>query len=270
MTSCALSTNHLPVTSRQTTNRLTRYYRVGRITLHTLSGVAIAALIMPVVSKNGRMAIIQWWCKTLLRALNVQVQIHGQTPPTYKTASNNMLVANHISWLDIHAINSILPVRFIAKSDIKTWPVFGYLAKKSQVLFIERGKRQHAPRIVDATSLSLQAGDNVCVFPEGTTTDGTTIMPFKGSVMESALQAKSTVWPIAIRYPRTDGSINTEVAYAGETTLLESIHAVLQQNRAVIELHFLAPIPSHGPAWRPKRRELTQHIETLITEKLKR
>ena len=84
-----------------------------------------------------------------------------------------MFVANHISWSDIHALNSVIPVRFIAKSDIKSWPIFGYLVRKSNTIFVERGKRQEAGRIVDLTKESLSAGDNVCFFPEGTTTDGT-------------------------------------------------------------------------------------------------
>ncbi|MEY3244779.1 MAG: hypothetical protein RJB20_1019 [Pseudomonadota bacterium] len=269
MISSALSNHLLPTTQEANTRRLTRYYRLIRIALHTLSGVAMAALVMPLSSKNGRLAIILWWSKKLLRILNLQVKVYGQTPPTYASARNNLLVANHISWLDIHAINSLLPVRFIAKSDIKSWPVFGYLAKKSQVLFIERGKRQHATRIVELTTQSLKAGDNVCLFPEGTTTDGTCIAPFKGSVMQSALQAKSTIWPIAIRYPRLDGSINTEVAYAGDTTLVESILSVVGLQQAILELHFLQPILFGQEAAQQHRRDLTQHIQQLITKKLK-
>ncbi len=220
-------------------------------------------------NKPSQLRLIRWWCQQLLQALNVRVLVYGKTPPEYKTARNNMLVANHVSWLDIHAINSILPVRFIAKSDIKSWPVFGYLAKKSQVLFIERGKRQHAPRIVDITTRSLKAGDNVCLFPEGTTTDGTRIMPFKGSVMQSALHAESTIWPIALRYPSLDGSINTELAYAGETTLVQSILSVLRQQNPVIELHFLASISSAQLTKTANRRELTGHIHGMLKEKLK-
>jgi len=229
----------------------------------------MAAMAMPLCSKQGRLAIICWWSKTLLRIVNVQMKVYGQTPPTYTSARNNLLIANHISWLDIHAINSVLPVRFIAKSDIKSWPLFGYLAKKSQVLFIERGKRQHATRIVALTTQSLKAGDNVCLFPEGTTTDGTCIAPFKGSVMQSALQANSTIWPIAIRYPRLDGSINTEVAYAGDTTLVESILRVIGQPQVVLELHFLAPISLEPKAAQQHRRDLTGHLQQLIAKQLK-
>jgi 1-acyl-sn-glycerol-3-phosphate acyltransferase len=194
---------------------------------------------------------------------------YGDHPPSYKTASNNMFVANHISWVDIHAINSILPIRFIAKSDIKSWPVFGYLAKKANVLFIERGKQHDAARIVDIVERSLKTGDNLCLFPEGTTTDGTEILPFKGSLIQSAIQAHTTIWPVAIRYPRADGSANTEVAYAGETTLAQSIQQVLLQKNPVIELHFLTPIATVNLADEDKnRRALTHYIQSMISKKL--
>ncbi|MDP3087093.1 MAG: lysophospholipid acyltransferase family protein [Methylotenera sp.] len=180
-----------------------------------------------------------------------------------------MMIANHISWLDIYAINSILPIRFVAKSDIRSWPVIGYLASKANVLFIERGKKHQAARIMDIVALSLKAGDNLCLFPEGTTTDGTAIMPFKGSLIQSAIESQSTIWPVAIRYPRHDGSTNTDLAYAGETTLLQSMKQVLLHKRPVVELHFLTPIYTKELYNEDKdRRTLTLHIQSLIAKKL--
>lgn len=252
------------------TNTLTRYYRISRIVFHTLLGVTTAASVFPLSSKNFKLRLIKWWCQYLLGIFNVRVVIHGHAPPSYQTASNIMFVANHVSWVDIHALNSIIPTRFIAKSDIKNWPVFGYLATKSNVLFISREKRQDAARIVHATNRCLLDGDTLCLFPEGTTTDGTEIKPFKGSLIQAAIHANAVIWPIAIRYPRKDGSINIEVAYAGETTLIESIQQVLFQKQAVVELHFLAPIATAELTNINKdRRKLTQHIEHLIKEKLK-
>jgi 1-acyl-sn-glycerol-3-phosphate acyltransferase len=181
-----------------------------------------------------------------------------------------MFVANHISWIDIHALNSIIPTRFIAKSDIQSWPVFGYLAKKSNVLFISREKRQDAARIVHAANQSLLNGDTLCLFPEGTTTDGTEIKPFKSSIIQGAISANAVIWPIAFRYPRKEGGINTTIAYAGETTLIESIQLVLQQKQVEVELHFLSPIATSELTETDKdRRKLTLRIEQLIKEKLK-
>ncbi len=175
-----------------------------------------------------------------------------------------MFVANHISWSDIHALNSLIPLRFIAKSDIKSWPVFGYLVTKANTLFIDRNKRQDAGRIVEITAESLMAGDNLCFFPEGTTTEGALVLPFKGSVLQAAISANSHVWPVAIRYVNETGGINTEIAYAGETTLIESMQKVLKQKNPVIELHFLEPINSVGQ----NRRDLTQRAYDAIVTRL--
>ena len=259
-----------PIITSARTSRLTRYFRISRIILHTLLGMAVAALAFPLSSKLFKLRLIKWWCKHLLETLNIRLVSHGHLPPPYQTAGNIMFVANHISWIDIHALNSIIPTRFIAKSDIQSWPVFGYLAKKSNVLFISREKRQDAARIVHATNHSLLDGDTLCLFPEGTTTDGTEIKPFKSSIIQGAIHANAVIWPIAFRYPLQDGNVNTEIAYAGETTLIESIQLVLQQKEIVVELHFLAPIAtSELTAIDKDRRKLTSHIERSIKDKLK-
>lgn len=269
----AVSTYTVPSLKKDNihTSRITRVYRISRIIVHTLLGLFTATLAFPIASKHFKLRLIKWWCKHLLGIFNVSVIHYGNRPPSYTTASNNMLIANHVSWIDIYAINSILPIRFIAKSDIRTWPVFGYLASKSNVLFIERGKKHHAARLVDVVAMSLNAGDNLCLFPEGTTTDGTEIRQFKSSLIQSAIQAHTTIWPVAIRYPRHDGSANTEVAYAGETTLVQSMQQVLLQKRPIVELHFLESISTIEWADKDKdkdRRTLTLQIQTLIAKKL--
>jgi 1-acyl-sn-glycerol-3-phosphate acyltransferase len=252
-----------------TTNRPTRYFRISRIVFHTLIGMTTTAAVFPLSSKQFKLRLIKWWCKRLLGIFNIRVIISGFPPPPHQVASNIMFVANHVSWVDIHALNSIIPTRFIAKSDIGSWPVFGYLARKSNVLFISREKRQDAARIVHAANQSLLNGDTLCLFPEGTTTDGTEVKTFKSSIIQGAIHANAVIWPIAIRYPRKDGSVNIEIAYAGETTLIESILQVLLQKQAVVELHFLAPITTTELSDINKdRRKLTLHIEQLIKEKL--
>lgn len=156
-----------------------------------------------------------------------------------------MFVANHISWTDIYAINSVIPLRFIAKSEISSWPVFGYLVRKSGTLFINRASRKDAARIVEIAANSLQTGENVGFFPEGTTTDGTTLVTFKSSILQAAITVNAVIQPIAIRYPFPEGGINTQIAYAGETTMGQSILNILKQKMPVVELHFLDPILTH-------------------------
>lgn len=218
--------------------------------------------MLPVIKKDTKLILIQWWCGALLRAFNIRVITYGEPPSP--DVQGVMFVANHISWSDIHALNSMVPLRFIAKSDIRNWPVFGYLVQKADTLFIDREKRQDAARIVEITAESLVAGDNLCFFPEGTTTEGTLVLPFKSSVLQAAISANTHVWPVAIRYANEAGGINTEMAYAGETTLIESMQKVLKQKNPVIELHFLDPINAAGK----NRRELTQHAYDVIVTKL--
>lgn len=251
------------------TNRITRYFRISRIVTHMLVGVMTASAVFPWASQPLKLRLTKWWCGHLLVAFNMRVTAHGHVPPPNQAITSTMVVANHISWVDIHALNSIVPLRFIAKSEIKNWPIIGYLARKANVLFINREKRQDAARIMQVTSRSLMDGDNLCLFPEGTTTDGTTMMPFKSSIIQAAIHAKATIHPVAIRYPNPNGSANIGVAYAGETTMKESMLQILSQKNPVVELHFLAPIHTTALAHADKnRQELTLHIHDLIREKL--
>ena len=241
---------------------LTRLYRTARIFLHTIIGLIVASAVLPLVNIPQKRSIIQWWCVGLLRAFHIQVRTFGSLPAA--NTQGVMFVANHVSWADIHALNSLIPLRFVAKSDIQHWPVFGYLVTKANTLFIDRSKRQQAGRIVDTVSDSLKAGDNLCYFPEGTTSEGTQILPFKSSVLQAAINANTQIWPVAIRYINVDGSINTEMAYAGETSMIDSMKMVIAQRSAVVELHFLSPIQATGN----DRRALTNAAFQVIRAKL--
>ena len=246
----------------QSTHLLTRIYRIARIFIHTLTGLSIAACVLPLLGAKSRQSLIKWWCGGLLRAFHIKVVTFGQLPTQH--IHGVMFVANHVSWADIHALNSLITLRFIAKSEIKSWPIFGYLAGKTNALFIDRSKRQQAGKIVEIAANSLITGNNLGFFPEGTTTDGTHMMPFKSSVLQAAISANTQVWPIAIRYLNNDGSINTDMAYAGETTLVESMKKVLMQANPVVEVHFLAPINAQGQ----DRRHLTALVYGEIKAKL--
>ena len=100
--------------------------------------------------------------------------------------------------------------------------------------------------MVEITADSLRAGDCLCFFPEGTTSDGTQILPFKGSLMQAAINAEAQIWPVSIRYANPDGSVNIEMAYYGEMNLLESVQLVIAQHSPVVELHFAEPISTQG------------------------
>ncbi len=247
----------------QQTYFLTILFRIAAVLLHIAVGVFLLATIWVFCEQITRDKLTRWWCSGLLWRFNIKVVTHGIPP--IESAKNCMILANHVSWIDIHALNSVLPVRFIAKSDINTWPVCGYLARKSGTIFINRNSRKDTARIVDTTASSLSHGSNVAFFPEGTTTDGTTIAHFKSSIVQAAINAKATIHPVAIRYPKPDGSINPKLSYAGETTMAESMMQTLKTKYPVVELHFL-PTIDHNSG---DRQAITQQAYNVITKTLK-
>lgn len=175
-----------------------------------------------------------------------------------------MFVANHVSWIDIYAINSVRTVRFVAMAEIRQWPVFGWLAAQVNTLFTDRARRHDAGRMVSITADSLRAGDCLCYFPEGTTTDGNMLKPFKSSLMQAAVNADARICPIAIRYPGSDGGTNTELSYAN-LNLLQSVGKVLAQRAPVVELFFGEAIE----AGNRERRDISSSARAFIGRSLR-
>jgi 1-acyl-sn-glycerol-3-phosphate acyltransferase len=241
---------------------IVRMIRVTRIILHTLYGVFLSTFILTTVSKRQRNWIISYWSRRLLHMMNIQVSIHG-TPPTHDLVST-MFVGNHISWLDIHVLNSIRAVRFIAKAEIRHWPVFGWLATQTNTLFIEREQKKDAVRVINTAAKSLMRGDCLCFFPEGTTTDGTELLTFKGSLIQAPINAKAKVWPFVIEYPDNKGEPNQEMAFTGETTLLASIWQIVSLSKPQAIITFLPIISPEGH----ERRGLTIAVRHAIAAHL--
>ena len=254
----------LPIFLNSTTHAslFVRIIRITRIILHTLYGVFLSTFILPTVTRRQRNWIISYWSRSLLNMMNIQIKIQG-TPPNHDLAST-MFVGNHISWLDIHVLNSIRAVRFIAKSEIKSWPIFGWLAQQTNTLFIERNQKKDAVRVIDTAAKSLEKGDCLCFFPEGTTTDGTELLTFKGSLIQAPINAKAKVWPFVIEYPNKNGSPNKAMAFAGETTLLESIWQIVSLSKPQATITFLPKISPEGH----ERRGLTIAVRHAIATHL--
>jgi 1-acyl-sn-glycerol-3-phosphate acyltransferase len=175
-----------------------------------------------------------------------------------------MLVANHISWVDAWVVNSVHPVRFVAKSEVRHYPIVGWLAKQCGVMFIERARRRDTARVAGEGAQGLRQGDCLCVFPEGTTTEGTYILPFRSSLLQAALDAGVDIVPIGLRYLSPDGSPNTDVAFIGEMNLWESLTLILSQPQIRAEVSFLQLIPSAGQ----DRQTLAKAAQMQIMQRL--
>lgn len=243
------------------TSAATRAWRLLRVVVHVLWGCAISALVFPWIDNRRQLRIIRNWSKGMLTALGVKVTVHGHRPSTRVPI---LLVANHVSWLDVWLVLSVYPVRFVAKSDIRGWPLVGWLVARAGTVFIERTRRHDAARINQHIAEVMARPEAVGIFPEGTTTDGTQLRAFHASLFQPALAPGVRVAVTSIRYPLADGSPNVDAAYSGDRSLLQSLRLILAQRVLRAELSFLGVIDPAGKT----RRELAQESHALIARSL--
>lgn len=237
---------------------MTRFLRLARLGWHVLVGALTILLLFPWLERAERDRRVGRWAGKLLRTLNVRTATHGR-PPTVR-GQGALIIANHVSWLDIHLVHSLLPARFISKAEVRGWPVIGWMAEAAGTLFLERGRKSDAARMNTAMAGHLKAGDCLALFPEGTTTDGSRLLPFYPSLFQPAVEAGAFVWPAIIRYRRPDGEGCVEAAYHGDMSLGASLGKILRQPEIVAEIHFLPAIATAGLA----RREVAQRAEAAM------
>ena len=235
-----------------------RFWRLFRLTVHLFYGVAKVAIRFPVLDRDGRVAIVQSWSATMASILNFKVRVVGETPGVYP--GNTLLVANHISWIDIFVLNSVTVSRFVAKSEIRNWPIIGWLCENTGTLFIERAKKRDTARIGNVVSAALAEGDCIAVFPEGTTANGTFLRPFNASLFQPILESQGMVQPVGLRYLGTDGQVTLAPAYTDNLSLIESIWRIVSVREIVAELHFSRTLTAEGA----HRRHLCREAEALI------
>ncbi|WOB07423.1 lysophospholipid acyltransferase family protein [Piscinibacter gummiphilus] len=229
---------------------------VGRL---LVAGVLRCAFIFPFITPAKRLWQTGRWCGQVARALGVTIEGEGRSHD-----GPALLVANHISWLDILAINAVHPARFVSKADVKHWPVLGWLVGCGGTLFIERERKRDALRVVHQIAAALKQGDTVAMFPEGTTGDGSTLLPFHANLLQAAISTDALLQPIALRYADDDGSPSQAVVWVGDSTLAESLWKVATARGLRVRVTQLAPLPSAGQ----DRRDLASRLRGQIGEAL--
>jgi 1-acyl-sn-glycerol-3-phosphate acyltransferase len=177
----------------------------------------------------------------------------------------SLIVANHISWLDIYALNAVRPMVFVAKAEVRHWPLIGWLAANTDTVFLRRGSCGHARLISAQIDALLSAGRDVAIFPEGTTTDGTHLLHFHGALLQAAVNAGRPVQPVALSYHDANGHRSLAPAYAGETTMHECLDAILACRSLTVRLCPTPPIASQTK----NRRELAHEAQCAIAFSLK-
>lgn len=188
------------------------------------------------IAPRGASTIRGWYGATC-RDLGVHVVAHGQAP----AQRGVLFVCNHISWLDIPVLGSQLHgVRFLAKDEIRRWPLIGWLATRTGSLFIVRGSgQQNAASDITA---ALCAGESVLIFPEGTTTDGLSLRRFHPRLMRSAQEANAIIQPIALRYVDAHDQPNPRVAYIDDDSFGDTLQRIISEGGLRAEIQFLPAI----------------------------
>lgn len=235
-----------------------RAYRLLQLCGHLLAGTLLLLLLFPFLDRDERNRRIVRWSGRFVRILGGRLQVVGR-PPRLR-GEGALIVANHVSWLDIHALLSVLPARFISKADVRRWPLVGWMAASCGTLFLERNSKADAARINREMADHLRAGDCLSLFPESTTSDGTDVLPFYPALLQPAIDAEAKIWPLAIRYLDEAGRQHLAPAYHGGISLLDSVWRVLGEPSIQVELTFLPPVATVGR----HRRELARELEAAI------
>ena len=249
----------MTISTRRPTPRLIRIYRALRLVLHLLWMGLGSACLYPLSNSSRRAQLKQKWSQKVLDIMAISIDASVSAAP-----KGCLVVANHISWLDIFAINALRPSAFIAKAEIRQWPFIGWLAAINDTVFLRRGSHGHA-RVVNTTIDNLLNDDkDVALFPEGTTTDGTHLLGFHAALLQPAVETGHPILPIAISYLDDQGNISLAPSFSGETTLLECVFAVLACRKLTARLTVLPLVETAGRT----RREISQATHRAIADEL--
>jgi len=232
--------------------------------LHVLRGVITLFLLFPLISVDGKKQHIQRWSKRLLRIFGIELLVNqAELLPQ----SSYLIASNHVSWMDIHVINAFNPVRFVAKSEVEKWPIFGWMAKQLGTIFIKRESSRHARHVVDGMAAILKT-QSVCIFPEGTSTIGKSVQSFKPNLFESAAISEVPVCALALAYfDRYTGHHSEVPAFIGDMGLIGSMARILKNRRLRVELTIFAPMQA-SPDMPMDRKALALHCQEQIAQYL--
>lgn len=227
------------------------------VALLLLAGALCVALLFPWLRQGARARIKLRWSAGLLSALCVDLP-HDTAP--IATLPQGLIVANHISFIDIFVINALVPVTFVAKSEVARWPLIGWLTARTDNLFIERGRRGAAQLTQQAMGAVLSDGRRLVLFPEGTTTRGDSVLPFHAALLQSAVDSEVPVSCVALGYRDAGGRMTATPAFVDEDTLWDCIWRIVCSDRVVAQVSVVAQLASVGS----DRRHLAQQAHRCI------
>lgn len=235
-------------------------WKVLRAAVHAIRGYLTIRLHFSKFDQPEQQARVQVWARQMLHIVGIELVVNGSPPANGPV----LLVANHISWLDILVMHASRHCRFVSKSDVRQWPFVGTLSDGAGSLYIERESRRDAHRVVVLMADRLRAGDILAVFPEGTTGDGITLKHFHANLIQAAIEALVPAQPVALKFvDAKSGEISFAPSYVDDETLLGSIWRTLSAPRLTAVVTFGQPHSPQGHTRRSWAQALREDIEQL-------
>ncbi len=236
-------------------------FKYTLIACHLLLGylICLALMILP-TNINNR--LIQYWAKRLLSILNIKITLSGEVL-RFLGNESYLVVSNHISWLDIPVIFSLKPIAFVSASNIKTWPIIGFFAKISGAIFVDRLRKSSLPEVIQAMNDHFKNDtQSICIFPEGGTSNGYQVLPFKSNLFQSAFESNKLLLPLSIKY-KENNVLTNRTSFHGSTTLIQSFKRIAKSNVIEVMIDIGHPIkPTQS------RKELSLKLQKVIALKI--
>lgn len=234
-------------------------WRLTRVAAHIAYGLMLVYTIWGSLDQARREQRLQVWSLRLLNLLGLSVSAQG-----LPHAGAKLVVSNHVSWLDIIVINSVMPSRFVSKAEVGGWPVLGRLVTAAGTLYLVRERRRDAMRVLGLMAQALRDGQSVAVFPEGTTGAGDHIMHFHANLVQSAIDAPAPIQPVVLHYREDRHVVSPSAAYIGDTGLLASLWMVACAKALAVSVQIL---PAETVA-HTDRRVLTERLHDEMSARL--
>ena len=216
-------------------------FKIILILIHLFIGT-VCIIIFPVINRKSKKFIIRWWSLLLLKIFKINLVVNNDLKKIL-CKKNYLIVSNHISWIDIFVINSAYPVAFVAKQSISKWPILSWLVKAAETIFIDRKRMTKIKKTSKEVENFLQHKGSICIFPEGTSSDGSQLLNFKSNLLQTAINKNISVLPIAIQYFHNQKFCSAPAYYA-DLPLLDSIINLVKFNNIEAKLTILTEIKS--------------------------
>ncbi len=235
-------------------------FRAPLVILWIASSLLSVAVVYPFLPLSGRNAMNQNWSRALMKICGVHVRVHGQP----KMSGATLWVSNHVSWVDIFILSSVRCVAFIAKSEIRQWPIIGWLVAKAGTVFLNRHQRQAIKDVSAQMAHRFTRGEVLGLFAEGTTSTGFDILPFRSSLFEPAIHSAVSVQPIALRFYH-HGERSGYLAFVGEQNLVQNLCLLISTTQVMVEVDFL-PVLSAAQCQEMGRNKVSERAHAMIAQ----